>query len=726
VKGVALSKNKLQRFPILFTFLQMREIDYGRYMDLNTMLRVRTRVSQIFFIMIVSCASGSYLMGQCQAKPIGYTTLFDDPAMDFVMSDHSRSYQICGLMSNEVYEVSTAQSSISDSIDITLYDLRGEILSQVQAIGGPAQGQIFTTFRASDTQCITFQIDLPNDCITMVDIDIPFIIRRPAAKSPLIATVEVDADVLASQVFSNSCVDVSNATISGNNNGQAVGQFYHGGHIYQIEEGILLTTGDVDVAVGPNPPGNQGKGLDGDRAVDPDINQVNMACYNEAILEFDFTSSIEELTLSYSYASDEYCLSNDSNAPDPMLILLSGPGISGPFSNGAINLATLNDGTPISYNSINNIVNNEFYVSNSLQSEIDFRKCVTEPGRYLDDTGFDGFTTVFTAKSSIIPCETYHLKIAIADQRNGSHDSGVFVSANSMIAHVDAYADTYVNDQVGNVIKESCSQNPYLLLSAIDPAILGVSELDLNISSRSTASEGADYRIDQKVIKLLPGQNEYKIPITIIQDTVQETPELIVLELSIPCPCGDLNVVETAVFIIVDEGIQDCDDGDCANGIETWDDCSCQPGEILTDPGCDDGDCRNGVETWDGCRCIIQDLVKGCTDPEADNFDPNAVCDDGSCSYDSQALYYIPNSFSPNADGQNDFFSIFGPNIASSQYSIYDRWGNRVFRSSATDAQWDGNCQGRRVESGVYLVRYELSFEDGKTESGELSILLIR
>jgi|GEM_PF-3229657 len=48
--------------------------------------------------------------------------------------------------------------------------------------------------------------------------------------------------------------------------------------------------------------------------------------------------------------------------------------------------------------------------------------------------------------------------------------------------------------------------------------------------------------------------------------------------------------------------------------------------------GCDDGDCANGTETWDGCECIVSaggDL--GCTNPDACNFDPSAACDDGSC-----------------------------------------------------------------------------------------------
>jgi len=64
-----------------------------------------------------------------------------------------------------------------------------------------------------------------------------------------------------------------------------------------------------------------------------------------------------------------------------------------------------------------------------------------------------------------------------------------------------------------------------------------------------------------------------------------------------------------------------CDDGSC--------DFSC------LDPGtCDDGDCTNGFEIWDGntCTCINTGTQIGCTDINACNYDPDAICDDGSCT----------------------------------------------------------------------------------------------
>ena len=79
------------------------------------------------------------------------------------------------------------------------------------------------------------------------------------------------------------------------------------------------------------------------------------------------------------------------------------------------------------------------------------------------------------------------------------------------------------------------------------------------------------------------------------------------------------------------------DDGDCSNGDEVWDPntCTCSQ-ENLPIPCVDDGDCSNGFEVWDAntCTCIITPSTFGCTNPTANNYDPAATCDDGSCTFD--------------------------------------------------------------------------------------------
>lgn len=79
---------------------------------------------------------------------------------------------------------------------------------------------------------------------------------------------------------------------------------------------------------------------------------------------------------------------------------------------------------------------------------------------------------------------------------------------------------------------------------------------------------------------------------------------------------------------------------------------------------------------------------------------------------------YIPNVFSPNDDGINDFFSVYGGvEVSEVKLEIYSRWGELVFRSigAANDdtGGWDGRFKGDVVSPGVFVWRAEVLFFDG-------------
>ncbi|MCC6461860.1 MAG: gliding motility-associated C-terminal domain-containing protein [Saprospiraceae bacterium] len=113
------------------------------------------------------------------------------------------------------------------------------------------------------------------------------------------------------------------------------------------------------------------------------------------------------------------------------------------------------------------------------------------------------------------------------------------------------------------------------------------------------------------------------------------------------------------------------------------------------------------------------------------------VIDDKGCAQtDSMSLrelcptrYYIPNVFSPNDDGENDYFSVFGSDILALQLSVYDRWGNLLFQSTDIDARWDGYARGTVLDPGVFVwvARIEGYRKDGTffttTESGSVTLV---
>lgn len=87
---------------------------------------------------------------------------------------------------------------------------------------------------------------------------------------------------------------------------------------------------------------------------------------------------------------------------------------------------------------------------------------------------------------------------------------------------------------------------------------------------------------------------------------------------------------------------------------------------------------------------------------------------------------YIPNAFSPNNDNLNDYFGIIGsPRIQLIDFSIFNRFGNLVFKSAKIEQKWNGTNNGIFVDPGVYI--YEVKFRDGsKNIHLKGTVLLIR
>lgn len=93
---------------------------------------------------------------------------------------------------------------------------------------------------------------------------------------------------------------------------------------------------------------------------------------------------------------------------------------------------------------------------------------------------------------------------------------------------------------------------------------------------------------------------------------------------------------------------------------------------------------------------------------------------------------YAPNAFSPNGDGINDKFTIFGsPDLENIQeLNIYSRWGELVYQGQNltpnNDAEgWDGKFKGDNLNNGVYVYYAKLVFNNGRTSTivGDISLL---
>jgi gliding motility-associated-like protein len=71
-------------------------------------------------------------------------------------------------------------------------------------------------------------------------------------------------------------------------------------------------------------------------------------------------------------------------------------------------------------------------------------------------------------------------------------------------------------------------------------------------------------------------------------------------------------------------------------------------------------------------------------------------------------VLYIPNTFTPDGNGLNDFFLPMGVGIDENNYrmEVYDRWGERVFTSNNFSKGWDGSIKGNKIgEQAVYVYK---------------------
>ena len=230
---------------------------------------------------------------------------------------------------------------------------------------------------------------------------------------------------LVQNILVGKGVTVSNVTYTGNLS--AIGGFNGSQSNIGFSEGIILSTGSVFNAIGPN--NNSGATTDykdvPDAETAGDVDLDNLSTNNTVdaiVLEFDFIPQGDTVEFQYIFASEEYEYFEFSVYNDVFAFFISGPGISGGVQNLAVVPGT---SSPITISNINKSTNSSLYNFNG--------NGVSGP-QFTDPkvVQFNGFTVPLTAISKVTPCKTYHLKIAIADVFDGNFDSGVFLKGGSL------------------------------------------------------------------------------------------------------------------------------------------------------------------------------------------------------------------------------------------------------------------------------------------------------
>ncbi len=349
----------------------------------------------------------------------------------------------------------------------------------------------------------------------------------------LITSTAMNPTQLVQNVLVGNGVAVSNIQYSGST--QAIGSFDGSNSNIGLNTGILLTTGKVSIAEGPNDSG--GAGIDNNQAGYPPLsNLINDDTYDAAVLEFDFIPDSDTIRFKYVFASEEYLEYVGQNVNDVFAFFISGPGIGG-----TVNMAELpNGGGIVSIDNVNNNSNSAYYIDNGTGS--------TSPQNnnsyYVQ---YDGFTVVLEAVAQVECGETYHLKIAIADGGDGVWDSGIFLEANSLtsIAPISVSKSTTLN-LPDNKVAEGCET---VTVTVDRDPNESANALTIPIIKQGTATEGLDYTSVPNSITFAPGQTTLSFSFDIMSDAIIEGDETILIKFNQPDPCGNNNFIPLNLII---------------------------------------------------------------------------------------------------------------------------------------------------------------------------------
>ena len=153
------------------------------------------------------------------------------------------------------------------------------------------------------------------------------------------------------------------------------------------------------------------------------------------ILEFDFVPLANSLSFNYIFASNEYLAYFPCIYSDGFAFLIKKAGSDEEYKNLAIlpntNLPVLATSVHPKINDVR--INNVTYSGCEANNEMYFNgyNNITSPINYA------GQTVVMNAKADVVPGETYHLKLVIADDKTGVYNSAVFIESGSFVSKVD-------------------------------------------------------------------------------------------------------------------------------------------------------------------------------------------------------------------------------------------------------------------------------------------------
>jgi len=507
------------------------------------------------------------------------------------------------------------------------------------------------------------------------------------------------------------------------------------------------------------------------------VSSANDVC----ILEFDFVPTGDSLQFSYTFGSDEYLTWVNSSFNDVFAFFLSGPGITGTFDSppgfpdGAINIAFVPNSDPllpITISSVNNVLNSAYYIDNPSNTDISLNGfTVTFTAASQVECGetyhiklaiADGSDT---ALESIVVLEagSFSSNAVSIDTEIEVDDPPAFLADNSVLegciaGHFTLYPPTNLTENDTVEIQIGGSATNGTDYTTVDETVIfvpgQVSELAIN-SLPDALTEGNETITVTYIFTNTCGDQDTAYAEIFIQDYIA-----MVLQIDevFVCPGDDPTVSAEPQNGAPDFSYEWIDSDETVIGNN----------ETQSFEQGDEGD--YSVTVTDYCNQTVtedfhveepapfeqtEDSVDVCLGASASGFVIGGALpyeytyNDSAFNYtegsgflagwegefiigvidqcDQYAELYvfvetcntiIPNIFTPNGDGENDTFEIFGVDgFPNSHLIVFNRWGNKVYESENYRNSWNGEDHA----DGVYFYIFERS--DGVKYEGYVHLV---
>ena len=526
------------------------------------------------------------------------------------------------------------------------------------------------SFTANELSNLTFDI-----CV--------FTVPPPISTTTSLFTVE---ELVTDVLIDSQCNQAFNITSStgsdfGSTNG--IGYFEANGSSWPFENGLIMTSGDVANAPGPE----SGVLLDGTYAWPGDgdleafIPGLNAGDTNNAsIIEFEFVPVSNSMSFDFIFAAEEYgtfqCTFTDAFA----FLLTDSAGNTAnlaivPGTDDPISVLTVRDDQ---YNGACESVNEEWFANYYGPGGL---PPLTSP------TNFIGHTEVMTASATVIPNEVYTIKLVVADDGDTIYDSAVFIDGGSFdIGQLDLGEDILVSS--GNAL---CEGQEIVLDAGALP----------NNSTIEWFMDGTLMEGETGVTLTVTETAFYSAIITVDNTDCSYGDDILVEFFQSPV----ISPVEDAIIKCANEGytlevnIENSDQLNSLTYIWTLDGIDLQTGTENT-YYLDEMNEESGEFT-----VTVFDDITYCWSSTTINVDfyENSYCVD------------LPQGLSPNGDGFNDCLILdhLEDREDIDKIEVFNRYGTKIYELNEYVDQWCGSDQdGKVVPVGTYF--YIIYFNSSK------------